>query len=72
MHTVGFLPDDNTQGPSFEFLDHNAVICMVHLISVYDMGCTRNLLQMCYSLGLLAAFTRKPCLMWQDCDGWDP
>jgi hypothetical protein len=46
MHTVGFLPDDNTQGPPFEFLDPNAVICMVHLIPVYDMGHTGNLLQM--------------------------
>ena len=46
MHTVGFLPDDNTQGPPFGFLDPNAVIRMVHLIPVYDMGHTRNLLQM--------------------------
>ncbi|KAF8267367.1 hypothetical protein EI94DRAFT_1701063 [Lactarius quietus] len=43
MYTVG---DDNSQGPCFGFLDPNAVICMVHLISVYDMGHTRKLLQM--------------------------
>ncbi|KAF8257213.1 hypothetical protein EI94DRAFT_1709427 [Lactarius quietus] len=46
MHTVGFLSDDNSQGPPFGFLDPNAVIHMVHLIPVYDMGHTRKLLQM--------------------------
>ncbi|KAF8262425.1 hypothetical protein EI94DRAFT_1704774 [Lactarius quietus] len=43
MHTVG---DGNSQGPPFGFLDPNAVIHMVHLIPVYDMGHTRKLLQM--------------------------
>ncbi|KAF8274712.1 hypothetical protein EI94DRAFT_1695839 [Lactarius quietus] len=46
MHTVGFSPDDNSQGPPFGFLDPNAVIHMVHLIPVYDMGHTRKPLQM--------------------------
>ncbi|KAF8271544.1 hypothetical protein EI94DRAFT_1698089 [Lactarius quietus] len=34
------------QGPPFGFLDPNAVVCMVHLIPVDDMGCTRKPLQM--------------------------
>jgi hypothetical protein len=46
MHTVRFLPDDNTQRSFFGFLGPNAVIHMVHLIPVYDVGCARNLLQM--------------------------
>jgi len=45
MHTVGFLPDNNSQGPPFGFLDPNAVIRMVHLIPAYSLGHTRKLLQ---------------------------
>ena len=44
MHKVGFLPDTNTNGPAFGFLDPNEVIQMVHLIPDFTSDRTTELL----------------------------
>ena len=44
MHKVGFLPDTNTNGPAFGFLDPNEVIWMVHLILDFFSVRTKEML----------------------------
>jgi hypothetical protein len=44
MHRIGFLPDDDSQGPAFGFLDPNVVIRMVHLIPVFSSVRANNLI----------------------------
>ena len=44
MHKVRFLPDTNSIGPAFGFLDPNAIIQMVHLILDFISDHTRELL----------------------------
>jgi hypothetical protein len=44
MHSVGFLPDTDTLGPAFGFLDPDEVIRMVHLIPDFVSGRTQDLL----------------------------
>jgi hypothetical protein len=44
MHTIGFLPDDDSHGPAFGFLDPNEVIRMVHLIPVFSSIRVKNLM----------------------------
>jgi hypothetical protein len=44
MHSVGFLPDTDTLGPAFGFLDPMQVIRMVHLIPDFASGRTNELL----------------------------
>ncbi len=44
MHTVGFLPDTNSHGPAFGFLDPEEVIRMVHLIPAFSFVRVNNLM----------------------------
>ena len=44
MHSVGFLPDNDTLGPAFRFLDPNEVIRMVHMIPDFVSGRTQDIL----------------------------
>jgi hypothetical protein len=44
MHSVGFLPDTDTLGPAFGFLDPAEVIQMVHMILDFVSGHTQDLL----------------------------
>ena len=44
MHKIGFLPDTDSQGPAFGFLDPNQVIRMVHLIPDFSSIRTKELL----------------------------
>ena len=44
LHKVGFLPDTNSHGPAFGFLDSNQVIRMVHLILDFSSIHTKDLL----------------------------
>ena len=44
MHTVGFLPDNNSHGPAFGFLDPNEVIRMVHMIPVFSSVPVKDLI----------------------------
>jgi hypothetical protein len=43
LHKIQFLPDDDSQGPAFGFLDPNEVIRMVHTIPDFSSDRTKEL-----------------------------